>query len=593
MGVLSFSPKLLETSVKLVEALEALKEVPGPESPVLAIHLACGFTPLHMLTFLSAHLRREFPEHKISVETGLFGDLAGNLKRLEKAQHSTAAIIIEWADLDPRLGIRMLGGWGPRQLADIARNVREQAARLSHSLEAIAQLNGITLVLPTLPLPPVAFAPGWLLSAFESDLREVAAGMSSRLLRSPAIHIVSSQRLDRVSPYSARFDVKSEIGSGFPYSLSHADHLAGLMARVIRNPVAKKGLITDLDDTLWLGVLGEVNVEGISWDLDHHAQKHGLYQQMLASLSEAGTLLAVASKNDPALVEEAFRKVAPILARDRIFPLEVNWGPKSASVAKILQVWNLSADSVVFIDDSPLELAEVKDAHPEMECLLFPKGNDKEAYQLLDYLRDLFGKSSLSAEDGIRLDSIRASLTIAEAARPQGHTPEHFLREAEGKLTVSFVKLHPDPRALELINKTNQFNLNGKRHTESSWQQYLSDERAFLLLASYEDRFGPLGKIAVVAGRVDDDRLSLDHWVMSCRAFSRRIEHACLIHLFRKFAAEEATLDFLHTPRNGPFQDFLAGIVGVVPTGRFSIFKQQLLDHCPAIVLRIQESADA
>ena len=578
--------------MKLVEALEALNESPRPESPVLEIHLACGFTPLHFLTFLNAHLRREFPEHKIAVETGWFGDLPGNLERLERAQDSAVVAIMEWQDLDPRLGIRQLGGWAPRQLGDIAQNVRGQAARLSDSLESIARRNSVTLVLPTLPLPPVAFTPGWLLSPFESELRELVAGLASRLGRSPGVRLVSSQRLDRGSPCATRFDVKSELSTGFPYSLSHADNLAAVIAHIIRNPVAKKGLITDLDDTLWMGVLGEVNVEGISWDLDHRAQRHGLYQQMLASLAAAGILLAVASKNDPALVDEAFRKANPILPRDRIFPLEVNWGPKSASVLRILQTWNVSADSVVFIDDSPLDLAEVKNAHPEMECLRFPRDDDKAAYQLLEDLRDRFGKSSLSAEDEIRLDSIRASHTFIEATRTLEYTPEYFLREAEGKLTVSFLKHPTDPRALDLINKTNQFNLNGKRHTELSWKQYLSEANVFLLVASYEDKFGPLGKIAVVAGRSDNRRLSLDHWVMSCRAFSRRIEHACLLHLFQKFDAREAAFDFLFTARNGPLRDFLAEILGSVPQTSFSMTRQQLLDNCPPIFLRVQEPSD-
>ncbi len=581
--------------MKLLEALESLKEVPagGTESPVLQVHLVCGFTPLHLQTFLTAHLRREFPEHKINLQTGIFGDLVGNLQRLEQTQHSAVAVVIEWADLDPRLGIRTLGGWGQRQLSDIGGSVRQQAARLSDSLEAIARHNPVTLALPTLPLPPAAFTPGAWLGTFEADLREVVAGMSSRLARLPGVQIVSPQRLEFVSPSPARFEVNSELRFGFPYSLSHADHLAAIMACGIRNPLPKKGLITDLDDTLWMGVLGEDDVGGVFWDLDHHAQKHGLYQQMLASLAEAGTLIGVATKNDSALVEEAFRKAAPIVARSQIFPLESNWGPKSASVSRILEIWNVSAESVVFVDDSPLDLAEVKAAHPAMECLLFPRQSDQEAYRLLEHLRDLFGRWSLSEEDEVRLESIRAGHTAIEVARQQGHSHEDFLREAQGRLTVSFAKNHSDPRALELINKTNQFNLNGKRHTESSWRQYLGNESVFLLLGSYEDKFGPLGKIVVMSGRWEDRKLSLDHWVMSCRAFSRRIEHACLGHLFQKFPAEEVAVDFLPMPRNGPLQGFLREMVGgEPPEGRFFMSKRQFHDHCSRVFLQVQESLD-
>jgi len=577
--------------MKLVEAIETLEQSLPPQSPLLHVQLACGFTPLHLSTFLSAHLRLEFPDRKIVIRTGVFGNLAGNLERLENADADAVAVSVEWQDLDPRLGIRRLGGWAPKQLPDIVRNARAQADRVSESLERIAQSKMIALALPTLPLPPLAFTPGWQAGSLESDLRGIVAELSSRLARVAGIRIVSAQRLDRISPPPARFDIQSELRTGFPYSLNHADALAGLLARMIRNPSPKKGLITDLDDTLWMGILGEVGVENIAWDLDHHAQKHGLYQQMLASLAAAGVLIAVASKNDPALVEEAFHKATPILDQHRIFPLEIHWGAKSESVARILRAWNIGADSVVFVDDSALDLAEVKAAHPEIECRLFPRDNDKAAYELLEDLRDLFGKQALSQEDEIRLESLRAAHAANEADVSPRSSPERFLKEAGGKLQLSFAKNPADPRPLELINKTNQFNLNGKRHTEASWKRYLSEPQVFVLVASYEDKFGPLGKIAVLAGRRDGGMLRLDHWVLSCRAFSRRIEHGCLLRLFEKFDAQEAACDFVATPRNGPLQEFFTELLGAAPGPGCSIRRKQLL-KCPPVYFEIQEVAD-
>jgi FkbH-like protein len=575
--------------MRLLEALEALKHDPPDESPVLEIRLACGFTPLHFSTFLAAHLRREFPRYRLAIKAGAYGDLPGNLERLATVDNSTIVAVIEWQDFDPRLGIRLLGGWNPDRLNDFVQSARDQENRISAALETLASKNTVVVSLPTLPIPPVAFTPGWFSSRLESDLLGVRATLSSKLSGLPSIRLVSSQRLDRLSPHAERFDAKSELNMGFPYSLSHADKLAGLIATLIRNPLAKKGLITDLDNTFWQGILGEVNPEGVSWDLDHHTLKHGLYQQLLASLANSGTLIAAASKNDPALVEEAFRTRNPILARDRIFPLEANWGPKSESVRKILEAWNIGSDSVVFVDDSSLELAEVKAAYPDIECLLFPRDDDKAAYDVLFQLRDQFGKTSLSAEDAIRLESIRASHALAEASGGQGYTPEHFLQEAGGKLSLSFVKNPADPRALELINKTNQFNLNGKRHTETSWHQYLSSPGIFLILVSYQDKYGPLGKIAVLTGRAEGDKLAIDHWVMSCRAFSRRIEHGCLLRVFQKFGAELATFDYSKTLRNQPMQDFLCELLGNTNRDIYSITKQQLIDNCPPVYLQIEE----
>jgi FkbH-like protein len=87
---------------------------------------------------------------------------------------------------------------------------------------------------------------------------------------------------------------------------------------------------------------------------------HGLYQQFAASLASAGVLIGVASKNDPVMVEQAFDRSDLHITRGDIFPFEINWSRKSESVQRILDTWNINPDSVVFIDDSPMEVAEVK-----------------------------------------------------------------------------------------------------------------------------------------------------------------------------------------------------------------------------------------
>ena len=91
---------------------------------------------------------------------------------------------------------------------------------------------------------------------------------------------------DELSPLGRRLDVKAEVTTGFPYSLEHASRLAEFLAALIQELLPKKGLITDLDDTLWAGILGEIGVDGIAWDMADHAHMHGLYQQFLSSTSE-------------------------------------------------------------------------------------------------------------------------------------------------------------------------------------------------------------------------------------------------------------------------------------------------------------------
>ena len=116
--------------MKLVEALEALNHNLPHESPVLEIKLACGFMPLHFSTFLGGHLRRQFSGHRVAISTGAFGDLAGNLERLAGVQGSIVVAIVEWQNLDPRLGIRLLGGWNSGKLNDFVQTVRDKVSRV-------------------------------------------------------------------------------------------------------------------------------------------------------------------------------------------------------------------------------------------------------------------------------------------------------------------------------------------------------------------------------------------------------------------------------------------------------------------------------
>jgi FkbH-like protein len=347
---------------------------------------------------------------------------------------------------------------------------------------------------------------------------------------------------------------------GFPYKTAHASAIGELMAELIVGSQPKKGLITDLDDTLWAGILGEQGVDGVQWHLDEHAQLHGLYQQFLASLASAGALIAVASKNDPELTAAAFERDDLLLPKESVYPIEASWNRKSESVQQILRKWNILPDSVVFVDDSPMELAEVQSAFPEMECVLFPKGDYGAFWAMLQHLRDRFGKAFVTQEDSLRLQSIRNSAGLDGPLKVERVSMSDFLRAAEGQLTFVHGVQAEDTRAFELVNKTNQFNLNGIRYTESIWSKLIRDPDVRVITLSYEDKFGKLGRIAVMLSRVEGKRLILKSWVMSCRAFSRRIEFHCLEYLYERFGVEEIVFQVLKTDRNGPLVEFLQGL---------------------------------
>jgi FkbH-like protein len=579
-------------AMKLLEALEILKRPISGPAATQEVCLECGFTPLHLKTFLAAHLRLFFPESRIEIRTGLYGDLAGNLERLQPSGGSVICAVVEWADLDPRLGIRSLGSWRSTGIPEIVESARRQSERLAHCVKRLAESVPVYASMPTLPLPPIFVTRGSQAHHQECELRQIVASLATSISACQRVKVASGQRLDEISPFGKRLDPRAEISSGFPYSLEHASRLADLIANLIRDLAPKKGLITDLDDTLWAGVLGEIGVEAVSWEISGSAHVHGLYQRFLESLASAGVLLAVASKNDSSLVEQALARKDILLSRDTLFPLEIDWGPKSASVGRILKQWNIGPDDVVFIDDSPMEVAEVHAAFPQMECVVFPKNDYHAMWEFLKHLRDRFGKGAVSSVDHIRSRTIRSGAAFRDSMQAPGISSEDFLRLAEATISFSLEPDVRDSRALELINKTNQFNLNGRRLSESEWLGVLRNPAAFLLTASYEDKYGPLGKITVVMGKTAGSKLYVDWWVMSCRAFSRRIEHQCLKHLFEKMGITEITFDYKPTPRNRPIQDFFTVLLGEPPAPGFSLPKVTFDAKIPALFHRVVEVAN-
>ena len=575
--------------MKLVDALHILRRPLPADAPRFRLALVCGFTPLHLSTFLAAQMRQARPDSRVEVSTGAFDDLLGSLTRATQSRVDALAVVIEWSDIDPRLGLRRLGGWSVSDLHDIVDHAEQFLGRLASELVTASRSKPVICCLPTLPLPPLFPHRSDESGPCELRLRRAASLLAASLSAHSGIRVCSAQRLDEISPMALRRDLRTEFSSGFPYSLAHASALSETLSHLIYPTTAKKGLITDLDDTLWSGILGEVGVENVSWNLDSHSQSHALYQRFLASLASAGVLIAVASKNDPHLVARAFERKDLLLPKEAVFPFEAHWGSKAGSVQRILERWNIGPDAVVMVDDSATELAEVADVFPQVYGVQFPRSDDGAFWPFLHHLRDLFGKHNLTAEDTFRAPSLRRLSEFRASAPSSTHSADDFLARANGTVTFSCGPRHAS-RAFELLNKTNQFNLNGARMTESAFTEKIHDSRTTLVTIGYEDKFGPLGTISALLVRPATRSLAIDAWVMSCRAFSRRIEHHCVQYLFDTFDIDEITAAYRMTERNGPVQEFIISLLGTEPTDPVSVTRDAFRARCPRLVHEVSEA---
>lgn len=543
----------------LAQALQLLKNQKDV-TRTRKLFLACGFEPLHLVTMLRAHFAARFPREAAEIETGLYGNVERALAVAHDSGAEAAIAVIEWSDLDPRMGLRSAGGWGPSVQPEILANSEERWTGIVKQVERVAATKPVVVVPPTLPLLPLGHTAGWQASRFELELQRQLAEFLAKTAGIGGVSILNSRRLNSASPQESRLDALMELKAGFPYTVAHASAVASECIQVLFPPAPMKALITDLDDTLWDGILGDVGVRGVSWSLEEHSQIHGVYQQMLRSLSESGVLLGIASKNEQGLVEEALRRDDLLVPTKAFFPVHANWGAKSKSVGEILRVWNIGPDSVVYVDDSLMELEEVGNAFPAIRCLQFSKGHPGKVVALFEELRDLFGKPTINSDDLLRADSIRGNAAIQAASTAQGSTNGDFVRNLSGMVTCDYHKDPDNKRLLELINKTNQFNLNGIRLSEGEWLQRLKDESSVVMGVSYEDKFGPLGTIAVLSGRRFADRFEVTNWVLSCRAFSRRIEDHILDSVFRQQGVAAIDFAFQATDRNQPLRRYFASM---------------------------------
>ncbi|MBC8291437.1 MAG: HAD-IIIC family phosphatase [Planctomycetes bacterium] len=562
--------------MQLFEALTIIRDrsQSGAES-THRVDLICGFTPLHLKTLLAAELTLR-TNSALDVHTGLFADIPGSLQHSIAEPPDSAVLLLEWSDLDPRLGYRSSGGWRPEKMSDIVESAGLCLARLEKPLSELAEKTTLVVCLPTLPLPPIFPSPTSLADAASLKLQSLVADLAVRLAESGTMRILDAAALDRISSPASRLDAASELRSGFPFTMDHAAALADELASLLKPKPAMKGIITDLDNTLWAGIVGEDGLDGISWDLDHKTHQHALYQEQLAALAGLGVLVAVASKNEASLVEQAFARDDLVFPANSLFPVEANWGPKSESIRRILTAWNIGADSVVFIDDSPIELAEVQAAFPEIQCRQFPTRNEVAVVSLLEELRSLFGRASVSDEDRLRVKSLRAASKLADVEVDS----DAFLAKAEAEITAEWNAF--DERSLQLINKTNQFNLNGRRLDEAEWRKRAAEPDSILLGVSYTDKFSPLGKISVLLGRQESETLIVDSWVLSCRAFSRRIEHSTLQALFEQTGCRQIQFDFQATDRNDPLQNTLIELTGDPPeSGHVTLSQASFQTNCP------------
>jgi len=343
----------------------------------------------------------------------------------------------------------------------------------------------------------------------------------------------------------------------FSYKILTTPEASLVMARSLASMVralygkARKVLVLDLDNTLWGGVIGDDGVDGLALGQNSAVgEAHVALQRFLLDLRRRGIILAVCSKNEDATARIPFREHPEmVLKEDHIAVFTANWSDKANNIREIAATLNIGTDSLVFLDDNPVERAQVRQVLPEVAV---PELTEDPA----DYIGLLanagyFEAVALSEEDLARADFYQANAERVSLQKV-GNIGEYLL-SLKMVATISPFNSVGRVRIAQLINKSNQFNLTTRRYSEAEVEAIEKDPAKYSLQVRLADRFGDNGMISVIVFDIGPEEWTCDTWLMSCRVLGRRVEElvlATVAEAAKKAGAKRLVGVYLPTKKN-------------------------------------------
>jgi FkbH-like protein len=325
------------------------------------------------------------------------------------------------------------------------------------------------------------------------------------------------------------------------------------LVHALKNPPAKV-IVLDCDNTLWDGVVGEDGPSGITL-----TSRHRDLQSFVLAKKQAGMLLCLASKNVESDVLDVFEQRKDMLLRvEDIVAMRVNWLPKSENIHALASELNLGLDSFVFIDDNPIECAEVEAACPGVLVVCLPA--NEAPRRILGNLWPL-DVLDVTDEDRRRSDMVRQNLARDRFAKSTGDLAS-FLAGLDLHVTCGVPTDEQRPRVSQLTQRTNQFNVSTKRCSEAEIVELVRNGYECRAI-EVRDRFGDYGLVGVMLFCRAAEALVVDTFLLSCRVLGRGVEHAMLRELGALAQAQglaRVELPFVASKKNQPARRFLESL---------------------------------
>ena len=338
------------------------------------------------------------------------------------------------------------------------------------------------------------------------------------------------------------------------------EYLANLALAITRETYVAtrapfKMMVLDCDDTLWEGACSELGARNVKVS-EHHLK----LQKFLIDVQSNGMLLCLSSKNIERDVFDVFaRNDKMLLQKHHLADCRVNWSPKSANIKAMASSLGVALQSVVVLDDNPIECAEIQSNCPACAVVQF-----RPCKNISDELWFLHSPGPRTSEDELRTKYYLQNQQ-REQAREQFETVDDFISKLELVVEISSMTSDQQNRVVQLTKRTTQFNLSPLSIEANALQTQIENGWSCETVSA-RDRFGDYGLIGVVFSSVHDEQLIIHNWLLSCRVLNRGVEQQVVAHIIRVAMEKDCTSIVFRcssTERNAPIREFMKTIVGI------------------------------
>jgi len=341
-------------------------------------------------------------------------------------------------------------------------------------------------------------------------------------------HIVNSCNSNvKLMKVTHPIKINWEISDNFDfiYNSKFFDNFSDFIKLILSNVTPKKMVITDLDNTLWDGILGDDGIEGISISDRGKYAKFGRYLKILKLLKNRGVLLAISSKNDYDNVKNVFETDKIDLKLNDFVAVLANWNDKGNNIKELVDSLNIGMDSVIFVDDNKMEQDRVKSINPSIFVCDSSISNFPSNLFEMDSWINLPKKSTVDRTIDYRnnYERLKTKDTFTSI--------DEYLSSLKMSAKFELFNIKVQERIIELSLRSNQWNHTTIRMNPSDLGKYINSEKYFGFYVELLDKFGNMGIVSYLTILISNNDAIITNWVMSCRVLNRGLDDFMLQNL--------------------------------------------------------------